>query len=84
MDDKALRYCMTKKLKYVGMIGSKKKVTEIVKKLQNEGVAQTELDKVYAPIGLDVANAAPAEIAIAILAEILLIKNNGKLQHKSL
>jgi xanthine dehydrogenase accessory factor len=82
-DDKALRYCLTKNLKYVGMIGSKKKVAEIFEQLRNEGISQTELDKVYAPIGLDVASAAPAEIAIAILAEILLVKNNGALKHKS-
>ncbi|MCL2662620.1 MAG: XdhC/CoxI family protein [Oscillospiraceae bacterium] len=83
-DDKALRYCLTKNFKYVGMIGSKKKVTEIFKQLRNEGIKQLELDKIYTPIGLDIANAAPAEIAIAILAEILLIKNTGTLNHKSL
>jgi len=82
-DDEALRYCLTKKLKYTGMIGSKKKVAELYGKLRNEGVAQEELDKVYAPIGLDIASAAPGEIAIAILAEILLVKNNGVLKHKS-
>ena len=82
-DDKALRYCLTKKLKYTGMIGSKKKVAELYGKLRSEGAAQEELDKVYAPIGLDIADAAPAEIAIAILAEILLVKNNGALKHKS-
>jgi xanthine dehydrogenase accessory factor len=82
-DDKALRYCLTKKFKYVGMIGSKKKVAELFEQLRNEGEAQAALDKIYAPIGLDIANAAPAEIAIAILAEILLIKNNGTLKHKS-
>ena len=82
-DDKALRYCLTKELKYIGMIGSKKKVAEIYDKLRNDGVAQSELDNVYAPIGLNIANAAPAEIAIAIMAEILLLKNNGTLKHKS-
>jgi len=80
-DDKALRYCLTKNLKYIGMIGSKPKVKEIFDSLRNDGISQGRLDRVYAPIGLDIADAFPKEIAVAILAEILLIKNNGKLRH---
>ena len=83
-DDEALRYCLTKNLKYVGMIGSKTKVTALLTKLRKEGKTQAELESVYAPIGLDIASAMPAEIAVAILAEILLIKNNGELRHKKL
>jgi xanthine dehydrogenase accessory factor len=81
-DDEALRYCLTKKLEYLGMIGSEKKVAELFDALRGEGVEQKELDRVYAPIGLDIADALPAEIAVAILAEILLVKNKGKLRHK--
>jgi len=80
-DDKALRYCLTKNLKYIGMIGSKPKVQEIFSSLRNDGITKEQLDTVYAPIGLDIADAFPKEIAVAILAEILLIKNNGKLRH---
>ena len=83
-DDEALRYCLTKELKYIGMIGSKTKVTTLLSKLQEEAIPQARLDSVYAPIGLDIASAIPAEIAVAILAEILLIKNNGQLRHKKL
>jgi len=81
-DDKALRYCLTKNLKYIGMIGSKQKVKEVFNDLRNDGVTQEQLEGIYAPIGLDIATAFPKEIAIAILSEILLIKNNGKLRHK--
>jgi len=81
-DDKALRYCLTKKFRYIGMIGSKSKVAELFAKLKDEGISQEALDRVYAPIGLDIANSVPAEIAAAILAEILLVKNNGTLKHK--
>ncbi|MDR2574967.1 MAG: XdhC/CoxI family protein [Treponema sp.] len=81
-DGDALRYCLTKKFEYLGMIGSEKKVTALFDTLRAEGVEQKELDRVYAPIGLDIADSAPAEIAVAILAEILLVKNKGKLRHK--
>ena len=83
-DADALRYCLTKKFEYLGMIGSDKKVTALFDKLRGEGVEQKELDRVYAPIGLDIADALPAEIAVAILAEILLVKNKGKLRHKKI
>ena len=83
-DDEALRYCLTKKLKYIGMIGSKTKVEALFTKLRTEGKTEKELKHIYAPIGLDIASAIPAEIAAAILAEILLIKNNGQLRHKKL
>jgi len=81
-DFEALRYCLTKEFEYIGMIGSEKKVTALFDNLRAEGVEQKELDRVYAPIGLDIADALPAEIAVAILAEILLVKNKGKLRHK--
>jgi len=81
-DAGALRYCLTKKFEYLGMIGSENKVTATFDALRAEGVEQKELDRVYAPIGLDIADSAPAEIAVAILAEILLVKNKGKLRHK--
>jgi xanthine dehydrogenase accessory factor len=81
-DGEALRYCLTKNFDYLGMIGSEKKVTELFNNLRAEGVEQAALDRVYAPIGLDIADALPAEIAVAILAEILLVKNKGNLRHK--
>jgi len=81
-DGEALRYCLAKNFEYLGMIGSGKKVAALFDALREEGVEQKELDRVYAPIGLDIADALPAEIAVAILAEILLVKNKGKLRHK--
>jgi len=83
-DSDALRYCLTKKFEYLGMIGSDKKVAALFDELRKEGVEQKDLDRVYAPIGLDIADAAPAEIAVAILAEILLVKNKGRLRHKKI
>ena len=80
-DGDALRYCLTKKPEYLGMIGSEKKVSAILDNLRKEGVLQAELENIYAPIGLDIADALPAEIAVSILAEILLVKNKGKLRH---
>jgi xanthine dehydrogenase accessory factor len=44
--------------------------------LENKGIAKEALSKVYAPIGVDIGGSTPAEIALAILAEIQAVKYN--------
>jgi xanthine dehydrogenase accessory factor len=83
-DGEALRYCLGRKFEYIGMIGSEKKVSALFDSMRKDGIVQAEIDKIYAPIGLDIADSLPAEIAIAIIAEILLIKNKGKLRHRKI
>lgn len=83
-DDDALRFLLNRPLDYLGMIGSKRKVTTLLDNLRKDGVPEETLAKLYAPIGLDVASGAPAEIAIAVMAEILLVKNGGSPNHKKL
>ncbi len=82
-DKDALDFAMPQKLKYLGMIGSKKKVIDIYTELSKK-YNSDELSHVFAPVGLNVASGIPAEIAVAILAEILLIKNNGTPNHKKM
>jgi xanthine/CO dehydrogenase XdhC/CoxF family maturation factor len=66
---------------YVGMIGSTAKTQYVMKNLMEEGIIKEELQKAYAPVGLDIASELPQEIAFGILSEILLVKNNGSLRH---
>jgi|SRR5690554_524227 len=80
-DLKALKILANKKAKYKGMIGSEKKVKHVMNELINQGISKDELQKVYSPIGINIANSLPEEIALSILSEILLIKNNGSLEH---
>jgi xanthine dehydrogenase accessory factor len=58
-------------LNYIGMIGSRKKVEEIFKALEKDGVPERLLKKVHAPIGMDIGAETPAEIAVSIMAEIV-------------
>jgi len=83
-DEDALRYCLGKHLAYIGMIGSEKKVSALMENLRAGNYSQDSLESVYAPIGLDIASAMPAEIAVSILAEILLVKNGGRPRHRSI
>jgi len=67
------------------MIGSKRKVIEIFKTLQNEGLAAQLFDRVHAPVGLDIGAVTPEEIAVAITAELIAIRRHatGTLPHLS-
>jgi xanthine dehydrogenase accessory factor len=73
-DMRILRWAVQTRARYVGMIGSKRKVIEIFKTLQKEGLAAQLFDRVHAPIGLDIGAITPEEIAIAITAEMIAIR----------
>lgn len=84
VDLEALREFIKMNVKYIGMVGSKGKVGQVVHKLLEEGVDEQLFKKVYSPVGLNFSDGTPEEIAIEILSEILLIKNNGKLEHRKI
>jgi xanthine dehydrogenase accessory factor len=63
--------------RYVGMIGSKRKVIEIFKTLTKEGVPAHLFERVHAPIGLDIGAITPEEIAVAITAELIAIRRHA-------
>ena len=76
-DEQCLQFAVGTAAKYVGMIGSKKKVKEIKERLRKKGVSQQQLDEVHAPIGLEINAQTPEEIAISILAEITKVRRSG-------
>ncbi len=77
----ALKQVLKVSPKYIGMIGSRRKTLEVKAKVLEECQDEEMLKNIYAPIGLNIAKNDPAEIAISIFAEILTIKNKGKLEH---
>ncbi len=74
VDEQCLHLAVGTKAKYIGMIGSEKKVKEVKERLLQKGVSQHQLDRVYAPIGIKIGAESPEEIAISILAEITKVK----------
>ncbi len=80
-----LKQVLTVYPKYIGMIGSRRKTLEVKKQVMEEfSYDEKMLKNIYAPIGINIAKNDPAEIAISIFAEILIIKNNGVLEHLKL
>jgi xanthine dehydrogenase accessory factor len=77
-DKLAVKRFIATDCKYLGMIGSKRKVKEIKTELKNVGISNELLDKVYAPIGLGIKAETPEEIAVSILAEIINVRHSGQ------
>lgn len=72
LDEEALRAALATKATYIGMIGSPSKVKNIFKSLLQKGFSRETLERVHAPIGLDLGAETPDEIALSIAAEILM------------
>ena len=73
-DLEALRTVVDSQAAYLGMIGSRRKVRTTFERLMADGVPQSRLGRVHAPIGLDIGAQTPAEIAVSILAEIIWLR----------
>jgi xanthine dehydrogenase accessory factor len=66
--------------RYLGMIGSKSKIAKMWKRLEARGIDQKYLERVHAPIGLNIGADTPEEIAISIVAELIRERRTGKVQ----
>jgi xanthine dehydrogenase accessory factor len=88
-DMRVLAWAVRTGARYVGMIGSKRKVLSVYKALGEEGYKPEEFERVYAPMGLEIGALSPEEIAISIVAELIAVRRNAlkgshkKLQHES-
>jgi xanthine dehydrogenase accessory factor len=76
-DLEAVRALAPHDYKYLGLIGSRAKVARIYDALRAEGLASERLDRVHAPIGLEIGAVTPAEIAISILAELIAVRRGA-------
>jgi len=74
-DEQVLEAVIHSPAAYIGMMGSPKKVKEIMTSLVEKGISQSLLNKVYAPIGLNIGTETPGDIAISIVSEMLAVLN---------
>ncbi len=73
-DEQCLQLACGTAAKYIGMVGSKKKVKEVKEHLLEKGISRKKLDTVHAPIGLEIEAETPEEIAVSILAEVVQVR----------
>jgi xanthine dehydrogenase accessory factor len=76
-DVQGLRAIIDSPAAYIGMIGSQRRVWAVFKLLHEEGVPAEKLARVRAPIGLDLGGSTPEEIALCIMAEIIMLRYGG-------
>ena len=76
-DEEALYHLVDRGARYVGMIGSKRKIKLIFDDLLAEGISPEALNRVYAPVGLDIGSQTVMEIAVSIMAELVAHRNLG-------
>jgi xanthine dehydrogenase accessory factor len=74
-DDIALRALLHKPFRYIGVLGSKKKMEQLFDQFRQEDIADEILNKIHTPIGLAINSQTPEEIAVSIAAEIIRVKN---------
>lgn len=80
-DEMAVETCIDRGAKYLGMLGSRRKINTIKENLINRGISQESLDQIYAPIGINTGGDSVSEIAFGIFGEILAIKNDCLINH---
>jgi xanthine dehydrogenase accessory factor len=76
-DQEALFFLAPTCAPYVGLIGSRRKIRLIFDGLREQGVAESDLDRVTAPVGFDIGSQTIPEIAVSIVAELIARRNLG-------
>src|SRR3984893_5185877 len=70
IDDPALTHALARDCFYIGALGSRKNHARSIQRLQQQGLSDADLSRIHAPIGLDIGAVSPAEIAVAVMAQI--------------
>lgn len=84
-DMRVLAWAVRTKARYIGMIGSRRKVLSVYKALEKEGFRMDEFERVFAPMGLEIGAVSPEEIALSTVAELVAVRRNAtEAAHKKL
>ncbi len=83
-DMRVLRWAVTTKACYIGMIGSRRKALAIYKELEKEGLNRDAFRRVRSPMGLDLAALSPEEIAVSVAAEMIAVRRQAESNWRAL
>jgi xanthine dehydrogenase accessory factor len=79
IDDPSLKVLLDRDVFYIGALGSRKTHASRIKRLQKMGFGESQIDRIFAPIGLDIGATNPQEIALAIMSEIVAAQNGKRM-----
>ena len=77
LDEEVVAHALRTPARYIGMVGSKRKVASVRARLRGRGFSDQDLQRLYAPIGLDIGSDTVEEIAVSIAAELIAVRRRG-------
>ncbi len=83
-DMRVLKLAIGTPARYIAMIGSKRKVLNVIRELEKEGIPRAAFERIHAPMGLDIGAISPEEIAISVAAEMIAVRRNPASNWRSL
>jgi xanthine dehydrogenase accessory factor len=83
-DMRVLKLAIATPARYIAMIGSKRKVLNVVRELEKEGIPRAAFERIHAPMGLDIGAISPEEIAVSVTAEMIAVRRNAPSNWRSL
>ena len=83
-DMRVLKLAIATPARYIAMIGSKRKVLNVIRELEKEGLDRAAFERIHAPMGLDIGAISPEEIAIAVAAEMIAVRRKAGSNWRSL
>jgi xanthine dehydrogenase accessory factor len=76
-DMRVLKLAIGTTARYIAMIGSKRKVINVIRELEKEGIPRAAFERIFAPMGLNIGAVSPEEIAISVAAEMIAVRRNA-------
>ena len=76
-DDMAVESALTTRARYIGLLGSRRKTIMIYRRLLQNGVPLERIKEISAPVGLNIGALEPEELAVSIMAEIIMVRRGG-------
>jgi xanthine dehydrogenase accessory factor len=76
-DMRVLKWAIGTNARYIAMIGSKRKVLNVVRELEKEGIPAGSFERIFAPMGLEIGAISPEEIAISVAAEMIAVRRGA-------
>jgi xanthine dehydrogenase accessory factor len=76
-DMRVLKLAIGTSARYIAMIGSKRKVINVIRELEKEGIPRAAFERIYAPMGFNIGAVSPEEIAISVAAEMIAVRRNA-------
>jgi xanthine dehydrogenase accessory factor len=83
-DMRVLKWAVETNARYIAMIGSKRKVINVVRELEKESMPASAFERVFAPMGFEIGAVTPEEIAVAVVAEMIAVRRNPESNWKQI